>query len=51
MSVKGFDSISLYCCELGYKTTTVTRIMEMRPLEDCPKPLTNDTYMKLVAND
>ena len=38
-------------CNLGYKTERVynskRRLYEVRPLENCPKPLTYDRWLKL----
>lgn len=49
---RAFDSFG---CNLGYKNervyNTKRRLYEVRPLEDCPKPITYDKWLKLKEGE
>lgn len=51
---KALSQSKYFYCELGYKLTSKREYegitIECKPLEECPKPKTNDEYCKEVIN-
>ena len=48
----GCKALDMEKCDLGYKTQKLYKehsfLIKVKPLEECPKPKTNDEYLYLL---